>query len=486
MKECFDSKKYAKIQMAEILKRVDRFSGKLYLEFGGKLFDDFHAARVLPGFKPDAKVGVLKALKNKLEVIMVVASHDIESRRIRADYGITYDKEVIRQIERIRNMGILVGSVVITMYTGQKSVDNFVKRLKALGEKVYLHKPIAGYPNDLDLIASDQGFGANPYVKTTRPIVVVTAPGPGSGKMATCLSQMYHESKRGNKCGYAKYETFPIWNLAPDHPVNLAYEASTADLEDKNLIDPFHLAAYGIKATNYNRDIESFPILNKILTKIVGEELYKSPTDMGVNMAGFAITDDQGTREADYKEIVRRYYRYSCEALTGKISPKAAEVVQEIIKKHKRYIPKRSVEAAAKERYQKSGNVSMAIELDTGEIVTAESSDLLTAAAAAVLKALRILAGLPKGTQFLDKKTLKSLDELKNFIGGSSGAKLELNDVLLVLASKAVSDATCAKAYNMLSRLSYCDAHSSHILTSSDQKVLKGLLISISCQPQAI
>ena len=486
MKVCFDNKKYAKIQMAEILKRVERFNGKLYLEFGGKLFDDLNAARILPGFKPDAKVGVLKALKNKLEVIMVVASHDIEGRRVRGDYGITYDKEVLRQIERIRSMGILVSSIVVTMYKGQKSVDIFVKKLKALGEKVYIHKPIEGYPNDIDVIVSDKGYGANPYIKTSRPIVVVTAPGSGSGKMATCLSQLYHENKRGNKCGYAKYETLPVWNLAPDHPVNIAYEASTADLEDKNMVDPFHLQAYGIKATNYNRDVESFPILNQILTKITGEELYKSPTDMGINMAGFAITDDEGCREASYKEISRRYFRYECEALTGAGTLKTAEVLRQIIKKNKKSIPVRKVEEAALERFKKSGKLCMAIELDDGEIVTAESSELLTAAAAIVLKALKKLAKLPKETQFLDKQTLHSLDELKNFIGGSSGAKLELNDVLLVLASKATIDKDCALAYNMLPRLSYCDAHSSHMLTSSDQKVLKGLLISLSCQPQTI
>ncbi len=471
--------------MENILKRVDRFSGKLYIEFGGKLFDDLHASRVLPGFKPDAKVAVLKKLEDKLEIVMVVASHDIDRKRIRADYGTTYDSEVIRQIGRLRAMGLYVGSVVVTMYKGQKSVDTFVRRLKEMGERVYIHRPTEGYPDNVDLIVSEKGYGANPYIKTTRPIVVVTAPGPGSGKMATCLSQLYHESKKGAPSGYAKYETFPIWNLPVNHPVNLAYEASTAELNDKNMVDPFYKQAYGKKATNYNRDIESFPILNQILTKIWGEQLYKSPTDMGVNMAGFAITDDEGCKEAGYKEITRRYFRAMCDAKLGKAEDSAAKTIAQIISRHKAEIPVRKVEAAAADAAKKSGMPCVAIELGDGTIICQGATKFLSCSAAAVLDALKQLAGQSSKTQLISTQILENLVKLKNSVEGTADATLGVMEMLSALSICSAADKNAAKANTKLTELICCEAHSSHILPNADYNALKGLRLNISCQPVA-
>jgi len=485
MKKCFDSKMYEELQTKRILDRVNQFSGKLYLEFGGKLFDDLHASRVLPGFLPDAKVRILQKLSNKVEIIMVVSSADIERKKVRADYGITYDNEVLRQIRRLRKMGLDVSSVVVTMYEGQKSADKFIKKLKSMGENVYVHKKTLGYPDNTSLIVSEKGYGANPYIKTTKPLVVVTAPGPGSGKMGTCLSQLYHESKQGIKSGYAKFETFPIWNLSIEHPVNLAYEAATADLKDKNMIDIHHLKAYNKEVTNYNRDIESFPILRDILTKITkNADLYKSPTDMGVNMAGYAIIDDAGVCEASKKEIIRRYYKALCEAKQGNDSGEMAEVILNIIKNYKIDLKTRKVIEAAKNKFNQKGTPSVAIELENSKIICGRETNFLSACSSAVLNCLKDLAGIPDEIDLLDEKVLKPIMNLKRDLSGDDSQKLNLYDVLVALAICSTTDKIAKKAYEQIDKLYYCDAHSSHMVFGADINTMKNLKIDISAEPE--
>ena len=485
MKKSFDSKLYEQLQTKRILDRVNQFSGKLYLEFGGKLFDDLHASRVLPGFLPDAKVRILQKLSNKVEIIMVVSSADIERKKVRADYGITYDNEVLRQIGRLRKMGLYVSSIVLTMYDGQKSADKFIKKLKSMGENVYIHRKTLGYPDNTSLIVSEKGYGANPYIRTTKPLIVVTAPGPGSGKMGTCLSQLYHESKQGIKSGYAKFETFPIWNLPVDHPVNLAYEAATADLKDKNMVDIHHLKAYGEKVTNYNRDIESFPILKDILTKITkNPDLYKSPTDMGVNMAGYAIVDDEGVCEASKKEIIRRYYKALCEAKQGNDSGEMAEVILNIIKEYKIDIRIRKVIESAKEKFVKKGTPSVAIKLENAKIICGRETELLSACSSAVLNCLKELANIPDEIDLLDEKVLKPICSLKRNLSGDDSQKLNLYDVLVALAICSTTDKTAQKAYEQLNKLYGCDAHSSHMVFGADISTMKRLKIDISAEPE--
>lgn len=484
MKVCFDSEKYQKLQSEQILERVKKFNGKLYMEFGGKLFDDLHASRVLPGFKPDAKVKILQQLSDKTEIIMVVSCTDIERKKIRADYGITYDSEVIRQLEKLRGLGLYVSSIVLTKYNGQKSADAFMKSLKAMGETVYLHRLTLGYPNNVDLIVSEAGYGANPYIKTTRPIVVVTAPGPGSGKMATCLSQMYHESIMGIKSGYAKFETFPIWNLAVDHPVNLAYEASTADLNDKNMIDSYHLRAYGKRVTNYNRDIESFAILKSILYKITGNnKIYRSPTDMGVNMAGFAITDDEGTRKASYNEIIRRYYKALCDAKQGSEPVTTAENIAKIIRKHGVKVENRKVIQAALNKSKSSKTACMAIELDDGRVISGRTTELLSCSSATVLNALKELAKIPDRVLLLGSHVLQPMLHLKKQLKNTDDVVLNLAEVLSALAICSNSDKYAKKAYDKVKDLAYLEAHCSHMLTE-DLATLKSLKVNISCEPR--
>ena len=481
----FDSEKYEKLQSEQILKRVEMFSGKLYMEFGGKLFDDLHASRVLPGFRADSKVRILQKLADKTEIIMVVSASDIERKKIRADYGLTYDNEVIRQVERLRKMGLFVSSIVITMYAGQKSADKFVKQLKNRGENVYIHKPTQGYPDNVDLIVSEEGYGANPYIKTTRPIVVVTAPGPGSGKMGTCLSQMYHESKQGIKSGYAKFETFPIWNLAVDNPINLAYEAATADLADKNLVDTWHLRAYHERVTNYNRDIESFAILKAILHKITNDKtLYRSPTDMGVNMAGFAITDMKKCENAATNEIIRRYYKALCDAKLGNEPIETSQRIERIIKKHEINISKRRVIQSAKNKFAQSGKPSVAIELPNTSIICGRETELLSASSAAVLNSLKEIAHIDDNIYLLGEDVLKPICELKRRLSGDDSQKLNLYDVVSALSICSTRDIVAKKAYEKLPELALADAHSSHMIFGEDAATLKSLRISVSAEPE--
>ena len=483
MKICFDTEKYEKLQSEQILERVKKFSGKLYLEFGGKLFDDLHASRVLPGFRPDAKVRILQKLSDHTEIFMVVGAPDIERKKIRADYGIAYDDEVIRQIGKLRDLGLYVSTVLITMYTGQKSADKFIQKLKNLGERVYIHAPTKGYPDDVSTIVSPEGYGANPYIETTRPIVVVTAPGPGSGKMSTCLSQMYHESTMGIVSGYAKFETFPIWNLPVDHPVNLAYMAATADLKDKNLVDTYHLKAYRKRVTNYNRDLQSFAILQAILSKIAGENIYNSPTDMGVNMAGFAITDDAGCCDASYNEIIRRYYKALCDAKQGAEPETTALNILRIIKKHDIDIKRRRVIYAANNKYMKTGLASVAIELSNTSIVTGRETELLTASSSAVLNCLKEIAKIDDDVLLLGNEVFKPICELKSQLYGGK-QKLKLYDTLCALAICSANNKLAKQAFEKLGELKMTDAHSSHILQADEIATLKNLGINISCEPE--
>ncbi|MBQ8468541.1 MAG: DUF1846 domain-containing protein [Clostridia bacterium] len=483
MKICFDNEKYEKLQSEQILERVKKFSGKLYLEFGGKLFDDLHASRVLPGFRPDAKVRILQKLSDKTEIIMVVGAPDVERKKIRADYGISYDEEVIRQIAKLRELGLYVSTVLITMYNGQKNADKLITRLKNLGERVYVHTYTKGYPDDVATIVSPEGYGANPYIETTRPIVVVTAPGPGSGKMSTCLSQMYHESTKGIISGYAKFETFPIWNLPVDHPVNLAYMAATADLKDKNLIDTYHLRAYKKRVTNYNRDLQNFAVLQTILSKIAGDKIYNSPTDMGVNMAGFAITDDKGCMDASYNEIIRRYYKALCDEKLGVEPSTTATNILEIIKKHDIDIKRRRVIFAANNKFMQTGFASVAIELSNTSIVTGRETDLLSAASSAVLNCLKEITDIDDDVYLLGDEVCKTICELKSLISGGA-QKLDIYDTLCALAICSATNKLAKKAFDAIGELKLTDAHSSHILSASEQSTLKKLGINISCEPE--
>ena len=485
MKVCFDSEKYEKLQSKNILDRMQSFDGRVYIEFGGKLFDDMHASRVLPGFRPDSKVRILQKIAKKAEIIMVVGAPDIERKKIRADYNLTYDEEVLRQIAKLREFGLLVSNVVITLYTGQKSATDFAEKLKAMGENVYIHTPTPGYPNNVELIVSKEGYGANPYIKVSRPVVVVTAPGPNSGKMSTCLSQLYHEYEMGIKSGYAKFETFPIWNLPVDHPINLAYMAATADIKDKNLVDIYHLQKYHKRVTNYNRDIESFAILKQILTKITGNsEIYNSPTEMGVNMAGYAITDEQGCIDASYREIIRRYYKALCDAKQGKEQLSTSQSILKIIKKHDIDIKRRRVIDAANRKYEQSGSPSVAIELDNTSIVCGRQTDLLTAASSAVLNCLKEMANIDDKILLLSEDVLKGVCEYKNLLNNSNHSRLDLYDTLCALSVCSNTDKNAKLAYSMLSKLVMADAHSSHMLCSDDIKTLKLLRINISCEPK--
>lgn len=479
----FDNDKYLAMQSAHIKERIAKFGGKLYLEFGGKLFDDFHASRVLPGFAPDSKVRMLTQLKDDAEIVIVISAGDIEKNKVRADIGITYDMDVLRLIDAFRGIGLYVGSVAITQYAGQAAADAFKKRLTALGVRVYTHYPIAGYPSNVPLIVSDEGYGRNEYIETSRPLVVITAPGPGSGKMATCLSQLYHEYKRGVSAGYAKFETFPIWNLPLKHPVNLAYEAATADLNDVNMIDPFHLETYGVTTVNYNRDVEIFPVVNAIFEKIAGESPYHSPTDMGVNMAGNCIIDDDACREASCQEIIRRYYQARCDVRMGRAEETCVHKIELLMNQAKITPENRPVIAVADALAEETGNPAAAIELPDGQIVTGKTSSLLGASAAALLNALKQLAGLPDELHLLPPLIIEPIQRLKTHGLGNHNPRLHTDEVLIALSISAATNPAADLAMQQLGRLKSCEVHSSVILAQVDDGVFKKLGMNLTCSP---
>ena len=480
----FDNEKYLKMQSEHIRERIAKFGGKLYLEFGGKLFDDFHASRVLPGFAPDSKIRMLSQLKDKAEVVIAINAADIEKNKVRGDIGITYDLDVLRLIDAFRDFGLFVGSVVMTRYTGQPSADLFKRKLESLGIPVYKHYSIEGYPSNIKKIVSDEGYGLNDYIETQRELVIVTAPGPGSGKMATCLSQLYHEHKRGVAAGYAKFETFPIWNLPLKHPVNMAYEAATADLNDVNMLDPFHLEAYGETTVNYNRDVEIFPVVQAMMTKILGSCPYKSPTDMGVNMVGNCIFDDAAVRRAASREIIRRYYAASCRALDGDRDETEVCKIELLMEQAGITADDRPVIAAAKERAAETDAPAAAIELPDGKIITGKTSSLLGASAAMLLNALKALGGLAKDVMLISPEVIEPVQELKTGSLGNHNPRLHTDEVLIALCISAVHDENAKRAMEQLPKLRNCEAHSSVILSQVDVNVFKKLGLNLTCEPK--
>ena len=480
----FDNDKYIRTQSEHIKERIAQFGGKLYLEFGGKLFDDFHAARVLPGFAPDSKIRMLVQLAAEAEVVIAINAADSEKNKVRGALGITYDQDVLRLIDAFRGFGLYVGSVVLTRFTGQCAAVAFQKHLESLGIRVFRHYPIAGYPMDVAKIVSDEGYGKNEYIETTRPLVVVTAPGPGSGKMATCLSQLYHDNKRGIRSGYAKFETFPIWSIPLKHPVNIAYEAATADLSDVNMIDPFHLEAYGKTAVNYNRDVEIFPVVKAMFESIYGSCPYKSPTDMGVNMAGFCIVDDAAVREAANDEIVRRYYKALCAVRKGESDGGEAEKIKLLMQSAGIDCNDRPVVAKAIARAEETEGPAVAIELTDGRVVTGKTSKLLGAVSAAVLNALKALAGIDKMQDLISPEILAPVSTLKVERLGNHNPRLHLDEVLIALAISAVTSDVARHALNELGKLRHCEAHSTVILAQVDESVLKKLGVQMTCEPK--
>ncbi|MCR4690212.1 MAG: DUF1846 domain-containing protein [Lachnospiraceae bacterium] len=485
MKETgFDNQKYLEIQSKHILERIGQFGDKLYLEFGGKLFDDYHASRVLPGFHPDSKIQMLKQLKDRTEIIIVISAGDIEKNKVRGDIGITYDMDVLRLVDAFTNNGLFVGSVVLTQFSGQPSAVAYEKKLKALGMKTYRHYPIEGYPSNVSLIVSDEGYGKNDYIETTRPLVVVTAPGPGSGKMATCLSQLYHEQKRGVKAGYAKFETFPIWNIPLNHPVNLAYEAATADLNDINMIDPFHLEAYGETVVNYNRDVEVFPVLRTMFEKISGKSPYQSPTDMGVNMAGYCIVDDEVTCNAAKQEIIRRYFEAQCEKRKGNAGEGPVSKIELLMEKAGISTADRPVVKAANIKSEETGGPAAAIEMADGAIITGKTSELLGASSAMLLNALKSLAGIADPEKLISPTIIEPIMEMKMKYLRNHNPLLHLDEILIALSIEAVHNEEARKAYAMLPQLAGLEAHSSVILSQVDVGVFKKLGIRLTCEPK--
>ncbi len=483
MKKGFDNDKYLKIQSEHIKERIEKFGDKLYLEFGGKLFDDYHASRVLPGFEPDSKLKMLMTLADVAEIVIVISAVDIEKNKVRGDLGITYDMDVLRLREEFTKRGLMVGSVVITHYTGQPAADIFKSKLEKLNIKTYLHYIIKGYPSNVALINSDEGFGKNDYIQTSRPLVVITAPGPGSGKMATCLSQLYHDNKRGIKAGYAKYETFPIWNLPLKHPVNLAYEAATVDLNDVNMIDPFHLEAYGQTTVNYNRDIEIFPVLNAIFEGIYGENFYKSPTDMGVNMAGKSIFDDEACREASNQEIIRRYYQTLNLLAEGKATEEQVYKLEMLMNQAKINTDLRKVTVAAKERLMKERQTCAAIELNDGTIITSSTSDLFGACAALLLNALKYLAGIDHSLKIIPKSIIEPIQKTKIEYLTGKNPRLHTDELLVALSILSTTDQNASKALQKLPELKGSQVHTTVMLSEVDRKILKKLGIDFTCEP---
>ena len=480
----FDNEKYLQMQSAHIRDRLAQFGGKLYLEFGGKLYDDYHASRVLPGFQPDSKLRMLLQLKDQVEMVIAINAADIEKNKIRGDLGITYDRDVIRLIDIFRGFGLYVSSVVLTRYNEQPQAKAFQSRLESMGVKVYHHYAIEGYPYNIARIVSDEGYGKNDYIETTRELVVVTAPGPGSGKLATCLSQLYHEHKRGVRAGYAKFETFPIWNLPLNHPVNLAYEAATTDLNDVNMIDPFHLEAYGVTTANYNRDVEAFPVLVAMFEKILGHCPYKSPTDMGVNMAGNCIFDDDACREASGQEIIRRYYTALCEQKQGKISEDVVPKLEILMKKVGVTTADRKVVAAALAREEETGAPAAAMELPDGRIVTGKTSDLLGASSALLLNALKALGGMRDKLHLISPVVLDPIQHLKVDHLGNRNPRLHTDETLIALSISAATNPTAELAMEQLGKLRGCEVHSTVILSAVDEKTFKRLGVNLTCEPK--
>ena len=477
MKIGFDNDKYLSMQSAHIRERINQFDNKLYLEFGGKLFDDYHASRVLPGFQPDSKLRMLKELSDQAEIIIVISAGDIEKNKVRGDLGITYDSDVLRLREAYMNSGLYVGSVVITQYAGQSAADLFKIRLERLGIKVYIHYLIPGYPANVPLIVSDEGYGRNDYIETTRPLVVITAPGPGSGKMATCLSQLYHEHKRGIRAGYAKFETFPIWNIPLKHPVNLAYEAATADLNDVNMIDPFHLDAYGVTTVNYNRDVEIFPVLSATFERIYGENPYKSPTDMGVNMAGCCICDDEVCKEASRQEIIRRYYDSLRRSLIGACTDNEVLKIEMLMNQAGVTIHDRKVVDVALAKEEETGAPAAAMELPDGQIVTGKTTHLLGASAALLLNALKVLAGIDHERKVISPEAIEPIQKLKVNYLGSRNPRLHTDEVLIALSVSAATDSYAQLALDQLPKLKGCQAHTSVMVSPVDINQFKKLSI---------
>jgi len=482
-KQGFDNQKYIEMQSEKIRERIEQFGGKLYLEFGGKLFDDYHAARVLPGFAPDSKIRMLIQLKEQAEIVIVINANDIEKNKVRGDLGITYDLDTLRLIDAFRSFGLFVGSVVLTRWQEQPAAEKFQKRLESLGLRVYRHYSIPGYPADIDRIVSEEGYGRNDYIETTRSLVVVTAPGPGSGKMATCLSQLYYDHKQGIHSGYAKFETFPVWNLPLKHPVNIAYEAATADLNDMNMIDPYHLEAYGETAVNYNRDVEIFPLLNEMLQRINGSSPYRSPTDMGVNMAGNCIVDDGAVCQAAKMEIVRRYYTALSNQRKGSGDARDVEKLKLIMKSSGIDETFRRVAEVAREKATSTGKPAVAIELADGRIITGKTSRLLGAASAAILNALKTLADIDDRIDLISPEILEPITNLKVKTLGSRNPRLHPNELLIALSICAVSDPIAAKAQEQLPNLRNCELHSSVILAGNDENTMKKLGIHLTCDP---
>jgi len=489
----FDSEKYLSQQTESILERASKFDNKLYLEFGGKLLFDYHAARILPGFDPNVKMQLLQKLKDKADIILCIYAGDIERRKVRADFGITYDADALKLIDDLKDQGINISAVVITRYDNQPSATIFKNKLERQNIKVYTHRYTKGYPTDVDLIVSDDGYGANTYIETKKPIVVVTGPGPGSGKLGTCLSQLYHDHKRGIKSGYAKFETFPIWNIPLKHPVNIAYEAATADIADFNLIDPFHLEAYGEKAINYNRDVETFPVLRRILQRIGGTEImYKSPTDMGVNRAGFGIVDDDVVQDASKQEIIRRFFRYSCEYVTGLVNKETVQRVELLMKemniepKDRKVVEvarKTAQDAESKNKGHEGVFCGAAIELRDGTIVTGKNSSLIHATSSVILNAIKILAEIPDKIHLLSPQVIEAIGNLKTDVFGTKAISLNLGETLIALSMSAATNPSVQVAMEKLKELRGCEMHMTHIPTPGDEAGLRKLGINLTTEP---
>ncbi|MBE6114522.1 MAG: DUF1846 domain-containing protein [Erysipelotrichaceae bacterium] len=479
----FDNNKYIELQSVKIEERIKQFDNKLYLEFGGKLFDDFHASRVLPGFMPDSKISMLMHLKDSVEMVIVINANDIEKNKIRGDLGITYDQDVLRLIDAFSARGLYVGSVVISQFANQSGAIAFKKKLESLGVNVFLHYTIDGYPSNVDYVCSDEGFGRNEYIETTRELVVITAPGPGSGKMATCLSQLYHDHKRGIKAGYAKFETFPIWNLPLNHPVNLAYEAATADLNDVNMIDPYHLEAYNELAINYNRDVEVFPVLKKLFTSISGESPYKSPTDMGVNMIGYCIVDDEAAREASHAEIIRRYFEARVKFRKDQGTQEAINKIEMLMNKAQISVEDRAVVMHAREKSELTGGPCVSIELNDGTIVTGKTSKLLGASSAALLNALKQLSGINDELPLISKNVIEPIQTLKTTHLGNHNPRLHTDEILIALTITATNNPLSAVALDNLKKLKGCEVHSTVLLSEVDLSVFNKLGMHVTCEP---
>ena len=480
----FDNELYLKLQSENIKERIAKFGGKLYLEFGGKLFDDFHASRVLPGFEPDSKVKMLMELRDEAEIVIVISANDIERNKVRGDLGITYDLDLLRLLDAFRDWGLYVGSIVITQYSAQPAAQKFQERLEKLGMRVFLHYVIPDYPTNMPYIVSENGFGKNDYIETKRSLIVVTAPGPGSGKLATCLSQLYQEYNRGIKAGYAKFETFPVWNLPLKHPVNLAYEAATADLDDVNMIDPFHLDAYGETAVNYNRDVETFPILNTMLTRICGVSPYKSPTDMSVNMAGRCILSDEVCANAGKQEVLRRYYNIATQHRQGNASLEELQRVEMIMNQLGLILANRAVVAPAVKKAEETGEPAVAMELPNGEIVTGKTSSLLGAASACLLNALKTLGGIDDSVLLISPEVIEPIQMLKTTYLGNRNPRLHMDEVLIALSISGVSSTIAAHAIDQLPKLKSCEAHSSVILSRVDENIFQHLGVNITYEPK--